>query len=70
MTQAIAAAQLLERRGYEIVAVTVGTNQSNCARVLRFGRFIARATGANLVPSCSGLAACIHEQFGSSQRAP
>ena len=48
MTQAIAAAQTLERSGHEIVAVTVGTNPSRT-----IPEFFARAFGDRLIPIAS-----------------
>jgi uncharacterized protein (TIGR00661 family) len=48
MTQAIAAAQTLERDGHEIVAVTVGTNPSRT-----IPEFFAREFGDRLIPIAS-----------------
>src|SRR5579883_441770 len=48
MTQAIAAAGLLERHGHEIVAVTVGTNPSRT-----IPDFFAKEFGDRLLPVCS-----------------
>ena len=48
MTQAIAAAQKLEREGHEIVAVTVGTNPSRT-----IPEFFARKFGDRLLPIAS-----------------
>lgn len=48
MTQAIAAAQMLERHGHEIVAVTVGTNPSRT-----IPEFFTRQFGDRLLPIAS-----------------
>ena len=48
MTQAIASAQLLERQGHEVVAVTVGTNPSR-----ELPEFFRRAFGDRLKPIAS-----------------
>ena len=48
MTQAIAAAQTLERHGHEVVAVTVGTNPSRT-----IPEFFRRAFGGQLTPLAS-----------------
>jgi uncharacterized protein (TIGR00661 family) len=48
MTQAIAAAQALERQGHEVVAVTVGTNPSRS-----LPEFFHRAFGERLIPIAS-----------------
>lgn len=48
MTQAIAAGQILERQGHEIVAVTVGTNPSRT-----IPEFFAREFGDRLMPIAS-----------------
>src|SRR3974377_2503162 len=48
MTQAIAAAQTLDRHGHEIVAVTVGTNPSRT-----IPEFFTRQFGGRLIPIAS-----------------